>query len=78
MRTGDSIRRTMLAVQPWARHSAKEELRAVGIWPCIGHGKDTRAVVLQSEIFVCKGRTIYRLSSCAVSGREVTALWEDQ
>lgn len=42
----------MLPVQERRRHGSDEELRPVGIRPRIGHGQESRLIVLQREVFV--------------------------
>jgi len=64
----------MLAIQVWCRHRAKKELRAVCIWPRVGHRQDPWTGVLMLEVFVLELRTIDRFASGAISPCEVTTL----
>ena len=66
--------RTVLAVEPRARHCAQEELRAIGICPRICHAQDARPVVLQLEVLVGKHGAVNALATSAVTCREIAAL----
>lgn len=65
---------TVLVVQPRARHSADEELRAVGGRPCVGHAQQARGVVVQLEVLVLKCGAIDALPSRPITRCEVPAL----
>lgn len=50
------------------------ELRAVGVGAGVGHGEQTRLVVLQVEVLVGKLGTVDGLTTGTVAGSEVTTL----
>mmetsp|Transcript_65449 Transcript_65449/g.80130 ORF Transcript_65449/g.80130 Transcript_65449/m.80130 type:complete len:235 (-) Transcript_65449:200-904(-) len=64
----------MFAIQVGSLGRAEEELRAVGVGPCIGHGEDPRTRVLQLEAFIFEFLSIDRLAACAVVIGEVATL----
>lgn len=64
----------MFAVQPVCLYGANEELGAVGVGARIGHGQNTRPLVLQLEVLVRKAASIDGLSPRAVVVGEVTSL----
>uniref|UniRef100_A0A4W4H6R0 Uncharacterized protein n=1 Tax=Electrophorus electricus TaxID=8005 RepID=A0A4W4H6R0_ELEEL len=45
---------------------ANEELGAVGVGPCVGHGQSAHAHVLQGEVFISKLLAVDRLASSAI------------
>jgi hypothetical protein len=53
---------------------ARAHLAAVGVWPCVGHGKKARRIVLELEVFVCKLFTVDALAAGSVVVGEVTPL----
>ena len=57
---------------PVARYDGTKERKK--LLTCICHRQDTRACVLQFEIFIFKVRAIHRLPSCSISISEVTSL----
>ena len=64
----------VLAIEPLGFSGAEEKLGTVGVGPSIGHGKNSRPSVLQDEVLILKLVSVDRLSSSAVSSREVSAL----
>lgn len=64
----------MAAVKPASDDSGDEELAAVSVRAGIGHGKKTRASVLDAEVLVREFRAVDRLAADAGVVSEVTAL----
>ena len=64
----------MFPIEPWSSSSTKEELRAIGIRPRIGHRQYTWAMVLLYEILIRELIAIYRLSASSVASSEVSTL----
>ena len=64
----------VLAIQPGGRDRANEELGPVGVGPCIGHGKDTGALVTETEVFIGKLFTVDGTATGAVVAGEITTL----
>ena len=60
---------------------AEEELRAIGSWTSVGHGKDSWAGVLVFEVLISKLGTIDRFSASSIAFCEVATLshetWND-
>lgn len=48
----------MLAVQPGGLDCGYEELRAIGVFACIGHAHPPRPIVLQLEVLIWEALTI--------------------
>lgn len=48
----------VFAIQPGGLGQGDEELRAIGIGPCIGHADPPNAIMLQFEVLVWKCLTI--------------------
>jgi hypothetical protein len=61
-------------VEPRGDDSGDEKLRAVGVGAGVGHGEQTRAVVLQVEVLIGELLTVDRLTTGAVTTGEVTTL----
>ena len=53
---------------------AEEELRAVGSWASVGHGKDTTSSVLVDEVLVFEVGSVNRLAASAVVSSEIATL----
>lgn len=65
----------MFAIQMRRRRTRDEELTAVGIRPAVGHGQQTRRVVLEREVLVGEGlRAVDRGAACAVAVYEIAGL----
>jgi len=64
----------VLAVEPVGHNGRDEELRAVCVGTSVGHGEQTGAGVLESEVLVSKLLAVDRLAASAVAVGEVTAL----
>lgn len=64
----------VLTVQPWAWNGGDEELGAVGVWTSVGHGQQTRSVVLLGEVLVSKLLTVDGLTTSTIASGEVTTL----
>eukprot|EP00667_Euglena_gracilis_P033755 EG_transcript_56323 len=58
-RTKDNV----LSIKPLRLCSAQEELRSIGAWSGVGHGKYTRSGVLEREVLVSKLFTIDRFAT---------------
>lgn len=56
----------VLAIQPFGRSRAQEELGSVGSWSGVGHGQDSWSSVLQGEVLIGKLLAIDTLSSGSV------------
>jgi len=61
-------------VQPLSLSGAEEKLGPVGVGSSVGHGKNSRSSVFQSEVLILELVAIDRLSSGAISSSEVTTL----
>ena len=70
----DGAEHDVLAVQPRGLVGAQEELRAVGVGAGVGHGKDSRASVLQLEVLILELHSVDGLVTSAVPGSEVSTL----
>lgn len=65
----------MLIIQERSRHRRKKELASIRIGPRVGHGQQSRLVVLEREVLVCEfGRAVDVCGACAVTVEEVAAL----
>ena len=64
----------MATIQPRAGHSGDEELRSVGIRSAVGHGQETRAVVLQVEVLISELLSVDGLTSHTVAHGEISSL----
>jgi len=70
----DLAEHDVLSVEPLGLGGADEELRSIGSRSGIGHGEDSGAGVLLSEVLVGELGAVDRLASGAVSGGEVASL----
>jgi hypothetical protein len=61
-------------VQPRGNNGGDEELGAVGVGAGVGHGEQTRLVVLQLEVLIGELLTVDGLAASAVTTGEVTTL----
>jgi hypothetical protein len=50
----DTAENDVLTIQPRTWNSAQEELTPICVRTSIGHGKNTRAGVLQLEVLICE------------------------
>jgi len=64
----------VLAVEPGGLGGAQEELASVGVGAGVGHGKDSRASVLQLEVLILELHSVDGLAASAVPGSEVSTL----
>jgi len=64
----------VLAIQPGSDDGGDEELRAVGVGTCVGHGQETRSGMLHLEVLVCEFLAVDRLATSAVTTGEVSTL----
>ena len=62
----------MSAVNPWSLDESDIELRAIGVWPSVGHAHPARPVVLVDEILVLEVDTIDAVSTSTIRPREVS------
>lgn len=64
----------MLAIEPLCFDGAEEELGTVGVGSAVGHGQNSRSVVLQLEVFVTELLTEDALATGSVLVGEITSL----
>ena len=62
------------SIKPWGLLEGDEELRSVSVWSSVGHGKSSRSLVSQSEVFISKLFSVDGFASSSVTGGEVTSL----
>lgn len=62
------------SVQMACLDGANEELSAIGITSCVGHGYNARSGVLELEVFIVELAAIDRVAASAVSAFKVSAL----
>ena len=70
----DDAEHDVLAIEPRSLDGAEEELGAVGSGASVGHGKDTRAGVLELEVLIGELGPVDRLAAGARAVGEVAAL----
>jgi hypothetical protein len=71
---GDLTEDNVASVEPRGDDGGDEELRAVGVGAGVGHGEQTRFVVLQVEVLISELLTVDGLATSAVTTGEVTTL----
>merc|ERR1711997_1315355 len=71
---GNGAKDDMLAIEPLRLNCTEEELRAVGVRACVGHGENAWACMFEGEVFVSELAPTDRLSSSTIASREVTTL----
>lgn len=64
----------MLAIKPAGNGGRDEELRAIGVFACIGHREHHRLAVLVIEILILKFAPVYALATGTISGCEIASL----
>src|SRR3990167_5533179 len=64
----------MLSVEPRTWHKGEEELTAVCVSACVGHGEQSLTSVLHFEVLIRKPRTVDALTTHSVSVSEITSL----
>merc|ERR1711864_5443 len=64
----------VLPIQPLGLRGAEEELRAVGVRPCIGHRQNPGSSVLQCKVLILELVSVDRLASGSISSGEVAPL----
>ena len=64
----------MSTIKMGSFNEAEEELRAIGSWASIGHGKDTTSSVLQREVLVCELASVDGRAASAIVSSEITTL----
>merc|ERR1719391_800592 len=64
----------LFTVQPLCFGSTQEKLGSVSVGSSIGHRKNSRSGVLQSEVFILELITVDRLASSSVAVGEITTL----
>jgi len=64
----------MLAVEPWGRHGADEELGAVAVGPAVGHGQHPGSRVLAHQALVGEQLAVDGLPAGPAAPDEVAAL----
>jgi len=70
----ESSKNDMLSIEPVARNESEEELRAIGVLTSIGHGQETRDIVLVLEVFIFELVTVDGFTTSTVALGEITAL----
>ena len=70
----DTAEDDVLVVQPGGLDSADEELRSVGAGASVGHGQNTGAGVLLTEVLVLEFGAVDGLTASSVTAGEVTTL----
>ena len=71
---GDFAKDNMSTVKMGSSSEAEEELRAVGSWASVGHGKDTTSSVLVDEVLIFEVVSVDGLAASAVASSEITTL----
>jgi len=64
----------VLAVEPGGDDGGDEELGAVGVGSCVGHGEETGLGVAEGEVLISKLAAVDGLTASAVAAGEVTTL----
>jgi len=71
---GNLAKDNVLAIQPGSDDGGDEELGAVGVGTCVGHGQETRSGVLHLEVLVCEFLAVDGLATSAIATSEVSTL----
>ncbi len=70
----DGTKNDVLSIKPGSLGGSDEELGSVGVGSSIGHGQETRTIVLQLEVLISKLGSIDGLATSSVSSGKVTTL----
>lgn len=72
--TGDFSEDDVFSVEPGGGDSGDEELGAIGVGSCVGHGEQEGFAVFKFEVLICELGAVDGLASSSVVVGEVSSL----